>query len=121
MNRTSGIKRAQKESLMFREISRLFLSITIDEPRLRTIHVNRVGLSSDRSMCTVYFYTADGPQAFQALMPTLILYKPSLRKALSQAIPSRYTPDLIFKFDEQFEKQQRIEQLLEKIKTEEQS
>lgn len=114
------IKRAQKESLILRELSQFFMQITMDEPQLRTLFINRVKLSPDKSMCTVYFYSADGQQAFDKLMSILILYKPSLRKALSTAIPSRYTPELAFKFDRNYEKQKRIEDLLEKIKEDDQ-
>ena len=51
----------------------------------------------------------------------LVLYKPSLRTALSKLISSRYVPEIIFKFDKQFEKQQRIEALIESVKGEDQS
>lgn len=113
------IKRAQKESLLLRELSTFFLQIMMEEPSLQGLFINRVSLSSDRSLISVFFYTTDGPEAFQKLLGKLILYKPSMRKALATAIPSRYTPQLAFKFDAQYEKQQRIEQLLEKIKKEE--
>ncbi len=115
----SHIKRAQKESLLLRELSKLLMQITMDNRELQGIFVNRVKLSPDRSICLVYFYCADGAEGFKKRMPLLILYKPSLRKALATAIPSRYTPELMFKFDRQFEKQQRIENLLEQIKHDE--
>lgn len=114
------IKRAQKESLLLRELSKLLLQISMDDSRIAGVFINRVQLSQDKGTCNVLFYTAAGKEAFDALMPILILYKPSLRKALSTIIPGRYTPQLAFKFDSQFEKQQRIENLLEKLKDDEQ-
>lgn len=45
----------------------------------------------------------------------LKLYKPSLRKALSK-LPSRYAPELIFKYDEELEKQMKLEELMDKVK-----
>src|SRR5438876_70967 len=77
--------------------------------------IEREGVVRDMKR-TVYFYSALGHEHFQKLMPTLILYKPTLRHALSQAVPGRYTPDLIFKFDAEFEKQQHLDALLDKIK-----
>ncbi len=115
----SNVKRAQKESLLFREISQLFLQATMDDPRLRGIFVNRVHLSPDKGLCTVYFYTAEGEEHFNQILHTLTLYKPSLRKALASTIKGRYVPDLLFKFDKQFEKQQRIEELIEQVRTKE--
>lgn len=118
MTINSSIKKAQKESLLFKEISILFNQITLDDSRLKGIFVNRVQLSPDKSLCSIYFYTDQGQEFFNNLLEVLKLYKASLRKALSLKINSRRTPELVFKFDEQFEKQFKLEQLLEKIKTE---
>ncbi len=109
----SNVKRAQKESLLFREISQLFMQTALDDPRLNDVMVHRVQLSQDKGVCTVYFYTDKGEEHFKEVLNVLVLYRPSLRKALAAKIRSRYTPELIFKFDTQFEKQQRIDQLLE--------
>lgn len=116
---TQNVKRAQKESLLFKEISRLFMQATMDDKRLSGVFVNRVKLSPDKGVCTIYFYTAQGEENFNQLFNILTLYKPSLRKALASSIRSRYTPELIFKFDDQFEKQERLDALLEQIKEEE--
>ncbi len=114
----STIKRAQKESLLFRKISQLFAQTALDDTRLQEICINRVKLSPDKGVCTVYFYTTEGEARFQELLPILVLYKPSLRKALASSIKSRYTPELVFAFDKNFEKQCRLENILENIKTE---
>lgn len=115
----SAIKKAQKESLLFREISQLFMQTALDDSRLSSVCISRVKLSPDKGVCTVYFYTPEGETRFSELLNVLILYKPSLRSAIASRIRSRYTPELIFKFDKNFEKQCRIEELLEHIKTEE--
>lgn len=115
----SNVKRAQKESLLFREISQLFLQATMDDKRLQGLFVNRVHLSPDKGLCTVYFYTSKGEEYFNDVLQVLTLYKPSLRKALASTIKGRYVPDLVFKFDKQFEKQQRIEELIEQVRTKE--
>lgn len=113
--RQKNIKHAQKEALLLKEISRLFLQVTLDDPSLRDIQINRVKLSPDKGLCTVYFYAQGGEKAFNEKRKQLVLYKPALRHALAQQIPGRYTPDLRFKYDANFEKQLRIESLLESI------
>ncbi len=118
MTLNPNIRRAQKESLLFKEISILFNQLMLDDSRLKDISVNRVKLSPDKGLCTVYFYTNKGEQYFKEILETLKLYKPSLRKSLAEKINSRRVPELVFKFDEQFEKQFKMEQLLEEIKTE---
>ena len=112
----SNVKRAQKQSLFFREISNLFMQATMDDKRLQGFFVNRVQLSPDKGLCTVYFYSSQGEDYFNEHLHTLTLYKPSLRKALASTIKGRYVPDLVFKFDKQFDKQQRIEELIEQVR-----
>ncbi|TET05992.1 30S ribosome-binding factor RbfA [Candidatus Dependentiae bacterium] len=114
------IKKAQKESLLLRELSKLFLQLTLDDKELENLTISKIKLSADKSVCTVFFYTQAGPEDFEKRLARLKLYKPSLRKALSQTLALRHTPDLIFKYDKQIEKQHKIEKLLNKIKTEEQ-
>lgn len=115
----SDKKRAQKESLFLHAVAQFFRKITLDEPSLAALALTRVKLSSDYGLCIVYFYTAGGKEAFdQILSDTLKLYKPSLRKALATELNQRRTPNLIFKFDDIFDKQMHVEQLFEKLKQE---
>ncbi len=114
----SNVKRAQKESVLFREISQLFLQASLDDPALRNFSITRVKLSPDKGTCTIYFYSPQGEENFRKVQHILLDYKPSLRKALASGLQARYTPQLVFAFDAQFEKQQRIEQLIEQVKTE---
>lgn len=118
VNRVREIKHAQREALIYKEISNLFIRVTYDEKLLTSLYVNRVSLSPDRSRCTIYFQTLGGLDDFQAKLPTLILYKPSLRTALSKILHGRYVPDLIFKYDEAFDKQRHVEDLMDKLKDE---
>lgn len=111
----SDIKRSQKESLLLRTISQLFHQAARDDSKLTAASITRVQLSPNKSLCTVYFYMPEGKEAFKKLLPSLTLYKPSLRKALSQEIRGRYTCELVFRFDEQFEKVEKIEKLLNSL------
>lgn len=114
-------KKAQKESHMYQELSKLFLLITLDDAKLQGISITRVSLSNDKSHVTAYFYVAGGLSKFEELLPTLILYKPSIRKGISQMIPGRYTPEITFAFDALFDKQQKIQNLIDTVSREEQS
>ena len=94
------------------------LTISLEDPRLRQVSINRVQLSADKGLCTVFFYSPEGESIYLELLPILLEYKPALRKAIASEIQSRYTPDLAFKYDTQLEKQIHIERLLNKIKEE---
>lgn len=117
-SRIRNIKHAQKESNLFHKISQFFLQIKQDEPKLEGLSISRVTLSPDKGSCVVYFYCAGGLLEYETKRPILVLYKSSLRKALADAIPGRYTPILKFTYDQQREKQRRVEELLDTIKKE---
>lgn len=115
MKSTDHIRKARKESQFLRVITTLFMSQAVEDERLRDIFINRIELSADGGLCYVLFYSERGEAYFDEILPHLILYKPSLRAALAKEIRSRYTPDIIFKFDNKFVKQQKIEQLIDKV------
>ena len=114
--RVSDIKRAQKASLFLRSISNLFSQLTTDTEELRSLFVNRVELSPDKGTCYVLFYSPLGIEEFNKKLPILILYKPSLRAALAKEINGRYTPEIIFKYDEAQAYVDRIDTLLQNLK-----
>ena len=96
----------------------MFLDISLDAPILQGLFINKVELSTDKSMCRVFFFAPEGISFFKERLETLKLYKPSMRKGLSTILSGRYTPDLKFIFDAHFEKHQRLEGLLEKVSQE---
>jgi ribosome-binding factor A len=112
------IRKAQRESYFYREISTLFGRITLDEPRLHGLYINKVSLSSDGGTCVVLFLATNGRDEFEEKLQTLILYKPSLRSALAKTSHGRYTPNLIFRYDEDQEKVDKINRLIDKLKEE---
>lgn len=111
-------KRAQRESLIRKELSKLFLEIKLSDENLKDIFINNVQLSSDKSTANILFFSLSGEEHFEKILPFLILYKPSMRKALSRILDSRYTPQIVFRYDKTCEKQAKIEALLDKLKTE---
>jgi len=98
------------------ELSKMLLQLSLDDNRLQGLFINRVKLSQDKGVLTIYFYVSEGQEVYNEKLGILLLYKPSLRKALAAAVPSRYVPELVFRFDDLFEKKERIESILEKIK-----
>jgi len=107
---------AKKESLLRKVVSELFLQIKINDPKLENLSINRVVLSPDKSVLYIFFHITDGEKSFKEKFSQLILYKPSLRKAIAQAVASRYVPEIVFQYDKIFEKQCKIERLLDQLK-----
>lgn len=112
----SDIKRAQKTSLLFRIITQLFVEATLDDERLQGIAVSHVKLSPDKSYCYVFFVVPGGKKEFEEKLPFMKLFKPSLRAAIAKQINSRYTPQIVFKFDEEEEKTRKVNDLIDQLK-----
>lgn len=117
-DRKGSIKQSQRQSYLFREISTLLMHIAMDDPEILGLQLIRVELSPDRSICYVFLYSPDGEEAFHKKCSRLVLYKPSIRAALSRLGHGRRTPNISFRFDPTVERSQRIEELLEKISRE---
>lgn len=115
MKTTTHIRRAKRESHLLRVISSLFTQQAVEDSRLQDLFINRVELNADGSICYVFFYSALGKKYFDEVLGHLILYKPSLRAAIAHELSGRYVPDIAFRFDERFEKQQEIERLIDRV------
>jgi ribosome-binding factor A len=93
-----------------------------EENTLASIYPTRVEFSADTGICYVYFAAfSDKPEnekLVEDALNHLKLYKPSLRAALAKKIPSRYTPDLVFLYDQVKEKERKINDLLDKVQEE---
>jgi ribosome-binding factor A len=116
--KTRKVKHAQRESFLLQELSALFLRISIDDPALSDFYITRVELSPNRGHCTIYFHTPQGFEIFKEKLSALILYKPSLRSALSKALHTRYTPELKFLYDDGVDKQNKMDDLFAKLEKE---
>jgi ribosome-binding factor A len=112
------IKSAQKKSLFLQAISKHLRMLSQDDARLQDISATRVKLAADLSSCIVFLYTARGEDYFKEALEVLKLYGPSMRKMLASELNQRRTPTVRFVFDDRFEKEMHVEQLFEKIKSE---
>jgi ribosome-binding factor A len=119
LSKTSSIKTAQKESAILRIISPLFDETVRENPDLQGWHVSRVQLSQGKAVAYVYVYTLQDEHDFKTALATIKLYKPSMRKALADELQKKYTPDIIFTFDEQLQRTLHMERLLDMVKSEE--
>ena len=91
----------------------------IQDPRVHFVTMSRVKVTPDlgqaRVFITVLGSAEERKKALQGLRSAANFVKRSLAKRLHHL---RRIPDLIFEYDETVEKDMRLEQLLEQIKTE---
>lgn len=119
-HKVQEIKRQQKKSQYLRVISQIIQPLINEERIVDPIYVSRVDLSKDTGICYVYFSSAgddsDKRVVVENALERLVLYKPSIRKSLANAIQARRIPDLMFLYDEHHEKERRINELLDKVR-----
>ncbi len=111
------IKREKKKSLFFRELSQIISIIANEEEPVQKIYVTKVDFSEDYGILYAYLSTIENfsEEIFEKALNILKLYKPSIRKELATRLNPRYTPDIIFLYDKHKEKQDRINELLDKV------
>lgn len=109
-----SVKKERIESIIQREVSNNIVN-KLNDPSLKFVSVTDVQATNDLSFATIYVSFLDEKHKEKG-MAALEKAKGSLRSDVSKAIKTRRTPELIFKLDESLEYGSRIEELLHKIK-----
>ena len=110
MNPRPGIKKHQLQGQMLQDLNS-FLRFSLNDPRLQFVSVTRVELVEDNSRAIVYWDTFDSrthPQAARAMGKAA----GRLRTLLARKLKKKTVPKLTVRYDEQFEQEQRMVELL---------
>ncbi len=105
-----GIKKAKFEDRILNELN-LILRKNLNDTRLQFASLTKVDLSSDYSVATVYWDTFNTEKR-QDIKSALDACESKLRSTLSQVINVRHTPEIKLVYDNQFESEQHIANLL---------
>lgn len=94
------------------------LATEVSDPGVGLVTITRVKVTADLSLARIYWTTlgdaAERKKTAKALTRTI----PYLKHLLSQRLTLRRAPDLQFQFDESIAAQDRIERILQELKTE---
>jgi ribosome-binding factor A len=110
-----AFKRERLEKILEREISSIIFSEVKDD-RLKYVTITKVDLTNDLSIATIYYTVLGDKAQAEATAQNLLDAKGFIKGILSKRIEVRKIPDLKFKFDESFEKGNRIETILKNLK-----
>ena len=92
----------------------------VADPRVRLVTVTHVKVSPDLRHARVFVSSLGGPEEKKKILQGLRSAAGYARHSLGQRLHHlRRTPELTFDYDDQIERETRIEQLLDQIKTEE--
>jgi ribosome-binding factor A len=99
------------------ELSQL-LARDVHDPGIGFITLTRVKVSPDLQSVRVYYTTLGDEKALRETAKALTRATPFLRRQLGQRIRLRRVPEIEFFYDESIARGDRIEQILQELKTE---
>jgi len=110
--------RADRVSGLIQETLSDLLSKRIHDPRLEMATITRVKMSADLKLARVYFAVYGDDRKSDEAAKGFESARGFIKRILAPKLGLRYMPDLKFFYDDSFDYGSHIDQLLEKIKTE---
>lgn len=98
-------------------ISRI-IQAELKDPRVGFITITEVKVSKDLEHVKVYFTAMGSEKEKKSAIVGLGRATSFIRRLVAQEVDLRFVPEIVFKYDETFEYGQHINELLEKIKRE---
>lgn len=108
------IRKKRLENLLKREIS-LIIMRKIKDPRINFVTVTKVSMTNDYKMAHIYVSIMGDEKEKEKNLKGLKNASGFIRKLVGESIKIRYNPELIFKIDDSFEKQDKIFKILKEI------
>ncbi len=111
-------KRADKVGELIQEEISLLLLRRIKDPRIGLVTLTRVMVTDDLRTARVFYSVIGGEQEKENSREGLKSATGFIRRELGRRLRLRYTPELIFTFDDSLEYGNHIEQLIRGLKGE---
>ena len=109
--------RADRVSALIQEVLSDLLKKNIRDPRLAMATVTRVKMSRDLKLARIYFSIYGGSNKSEAAAVGFESARGFIKRSLARRLSLRYMPDLKFFYDDSFDYSAHIEQLLNRIAT----
>lgn len=109
--------RADRVSGLIQKVLSELLKTDIHDPRLAMATITGVKMSRDLKLARIYFAIYGDSQKSEAAAQGFESARGFIKRSLARRLGLRYMPDLQFFYDESYDYGSHIEQLLEKIST----
>ena len=113
--RTPPPKRAARVADVIKNELSVLLLQRVRDPHLQEITISRVTLSDDLRHAKIYFTLFQGQAKIHRVHRSLQKAAGFMRSHLAKTLNLRFTPELRFWYDEEFEEVEKIEKLLDDI------
>ena len=110
--------RADRVSGLIQEVLAELLKKKIRDPRLAMATITSVKMSRDLKLARIYFTIYGDSQKSEAAVQGFESARGFIKRSLARRLNLRYMPDLKFFYDDSLDYGSHIDQLLEKIKSE---
>jgi ribosome-binding factor A len=110
--------RVERVAEQLREELSQMLATEVRDPGVGLVTVTRVKVTADLSLARIYWTTLGDAAERKKTAKALARTVPYLKHLLSQRLTLRRAPDLQFLFDESVAAQDRIERILQDLKSE---
>jgi ribosome-binding factor A len=108
-------KRSDKVAEAIHELVSGLLIKGVKDPRIGFATVTGVKVADDLHLATIYFTVIGDDSAKKSAEQGLNSARGFIRKEMAKSLRMRYTPDIIFKYDESVDYGRHIDTLLEEI------
>lgn len=106
-----NFKKKQFEDRILREVNRILRQGNFRDVRLNGVSATRVELNADFSFARIYWDSFDRSRK-EAIMDAMGGIAPAVRSLLASGLQMRRTPEIVFHYDEQYDAERNIEQLI---------
>ncbi len=113
----SAFSRADRVGGLIQEALSELIKLKIRDPRLAMVTITGVKMSRDLRLARIYFTIYGDHQKSEAAVLGFESARGFIKRSLARRLGLRYMPDLNFFYDESFDYGAHIDQLLEKITT----
>ena len=108
-------KKERMEKIVERELSSIIFSEIKDE-RIKFVTITNVDMTSDLSVATVFYTVLGTEDQNNASIDALLDASGFIRSMLAKRLEVKKVPELRFRYDESFEKGNKIEEILRNLK-----
>ena len=113
----TSFSRAERVSGLIQETLSDLINKRIHDPRLHMATITRVKMSADLKIARVYFAIYGDDKKSEDAVKGFESARGFIKRNLASKLGLRYMPDLKFFYDDSLDYGSHIDQLLEKIKT----
>jgi ribosome-binding factor A len=94
------------------------IQVELKDPRVGFVTITEVKVSQDLRHVKVYFSIFGNEKEKKSAVIGLRHATGFVRKRIAESVKVRFVPEIVFEYDEAYEHQRRIDELIERIKKE---